>query len=143
MATKISSLNIPDMPRDDMGATYWLKNFARCLAENQDIWPLVDMTAEESERITALAAAFREAHRIANCPSSNTSPNVLAKTLARNEAVLAVREVVKAIKGNPDISDSQRITLGIEPRSPKQRREIARRAARERLVHLASGSARG
>ena len=115
---KLSSLTLPTagMPGDDYGAETWLQNFAAGLANQPELWHFIDVTQEKAERIAALVKAFHDALMVATSPVSNSRPNIRAKTLARNEAVKAVREVFNAIKAAPEITSGQLWNFGIDPR---------------------------
>ena len=121
------------MPYDDLGASLWLAVFAQSLAEHPELWHFIDVTQERSERITALAAAFDKALAIAHSPLSNSKPNIRAKTLARNEAVKAVREVVNAIKAAPELTQSQIWNFGIDPRKIVDKRPRAKKSQKALL----------
>ena len=118
MAGRLSSLNLSCMPNADGAAYFWLKNFAKAVAENPEA---VGATSEQSRTVSALVEGFQQAYNRASRPATRTSPNVEAKVLARNEAVRAVRELVNTIKANPAITDVQRVRLGIHKRAPPRR----------------------
>ena len=126
---RISSLQLQSagMPNGDYEAIMWLENFANAVGEDP---AKVGATAEQSERISSLVKAFHEAYMVAKSPLSNTAINVRAKTVARNEAVKAVRDLANAIKANPEISDADKLNYGIDVH--KRERERRNRARRER-----------
>lgn len=67
----------------------WLEGFAQNISEDTEVRGLVGISDAQCTELTELAKAFHEKLFIANSPSSNTSPNVEAKTLARNAVVIA------------------------------------------------------
>lgn len=64
-------------------------------------------------RIGEVARAFESALLTASCAMTRPAPNIRAKVMARNEAVLAVRPLVHAIKANPAISRGKFLCFGL------------------------------
>ncbi len=129
MADKPRPLTIYCMPRDDWGALFWLNGFASSLASRHEA---VGVQREAADNIAALAKAFDEAYFTAKSPASNTKRNIELKTLARNAAVLAVRQVIETIKSNPQVTAGQIIDLGLDSPNTvaKQRKRYQDRVRR-------------
>lgn len=124
-----SNLQSAGMPNDDGGARIWLDIFARSLEQHRDLWPVIGIRQPDVELITALVQDFDEKYMLAYNPATRTRPNILAKTLARHAAVAAIRPWINQIKANPLISESQRLSLNINPKNTaeKQRARHKRR----------------
>lgn len=132
---KLTSMQLQSagMPNDDGRASMWLEGFAHNLVTQRELWPLIGVTQESSDRITALAKAFSKAVLLAHGYDTGTAPNIRAKTLARNEAVAAVREVVNAAKANPNLMPAQLVALNIIPKIGRDRR---RKQAKDRIRRM-------
>ena len=126
---KVRTLNIAGMPKRDAEALQWLQNFAHGLASCPDLWAAMGVTRDTSERVAALVKAFDEALTIASAPGSSAS-HVLAKTMARNNAVLAVRAAVNSAKANPAIGSVHLGRLNL----PTIRDELERQRIEARLA---------
>lgn len=122
-----NSLTITDMPNGDLGASMWMQNFARHLPQ---VRAALGMSPEACDEIASLVGDFERKLSIADNCMTRTKPNIEAKTLARNAAVLAIRPLVKQLKTLPGISAAHLFNLGIEPPEYAARRR-KRAAARQ------------
>ena len=127
MAAKLPYLRVADMPGRDVDAEIWLAGFAQNLARNPSAY---GVSAELCNTVSNRVAAFSKAYSAATHPKTKTPVAIEAKTLARNEAVKAVREVIDIINAQPEIRDSQRMLLGLRRRFNERGKKELRAARR-------------
>jgi hypothetical protein len=80
----------------------------------------------------ALDAEWQAAYRMARDPSKRTGGKVVAKNDARARLIVMASMLARTIAGNPDVSDEQRLGLGLSVRSkslplaaPRMPRELS------------------
>lgn len=130
------------IPSRDCKAASWLSNFARhLLEEREETFSVIQR--ETAERMAAAARRFDEAHLKANCNSSRTTVSIEAKNIARKDAEKIAREIMRAIRADDSLSDSQLLNLGMNPRpamnrdgSPRRSQPVTRIDATPHLCFL-------
>ncbi len=110
------------LPRREADMMQWAKVFSQKLnaAPGPEHY---GVTAAEAAGYAARLAEAQSAYALANDPNTRTTPEVARKDAALAELAAQSRVLVKVIKARPSVTDAQRESLGIAPRT------VARKSA--------------
>src|SRR5688500_457350 len=91
---------------------------ARLSAAPQDYGVSPQQAADLAARQQALAAAQARVSE----PATRTRPNIADRNDAREAFKAEARRIVSIIKGQPDVTDAQRLALGLKARNTTRTR---------------------
>lgn len=91
----------------------WMANFEGLVTLN---YAQYGITQPQSLTLTGLFDNYRVAYETAIEPSTRTRPAVAAKNTATNTLKLEVRRLVSIIDGQANVTDAQRLALGLKVR---------------------------
>lgn len=120
----------PTTTSKDSDLLSWSKNFADRISESPDEFRL---TGEQAIGFAAAQEAFAQAYKIATCPTTNSSSNIVCKNEAREQMLRGphgARELVAYIQNHPATTDAARISLGLSVPKNRRRGSGGRSAAR-------------
>lgn len=104
----------PYIPNSDASYNSWLINFATLIAAN----PLTyGLTAGDATTINTAEAAWVAAYALVTSPATKTATTVQAKNIERVSSLNVVRPYAQTISLNPGVSSSNKIALGLNPRT--------------------------
>jgi hypothetical protein len=107
------------MPRRDLDARDWMRDFARGLVERGELYKV---TPQEAADVSEAAQRFALALARATNPQTRTAGAVAEKDDLRRAAELACRPVYARIKADPSIDAAAKVDLGMRPpRGPRSR----------------------
>lgn len=92
----------------------WLDNFSAMITASPATYGL---TAGDATNISTVDAALDAAYTLAVNPSTRTPTSVQAKNIARANALATARPYAQRIANNAGISSSNKIALGLNPRT--------------------------
>lgn len=108
---------MPDfLPRRSAQMVTWSRNFDSVLNAQYESYGISQQVAE---LYSQLHAAFAEAFQRANDSSTNGDTAMLVKRETEAAARDYARKIGGQIRANPDVSDEQRVILGLRPRRKK------------------------
>jgi hypothetical protein len=105
------------MPSKDADLVTWLRNFSTRLSEDPEA---VHQTPASAASFAVLANNFFQAYTTSEEPSTRTSGTINARNVARDAVKNAARYLIMQINGHEDVTDQQKIDLGIHVRSKPQ-----------------------
>lgn len=100
------------IPRRDLLALGWMKNFASTIAAGPGVYALEPAQAAS---IQSVVDAYNTAFYVATAPGTRTSSTVIVKDQARNTAEQLCRVYASQIKANAGIDDADKIAVGVRP----------------------------
>lgn len=105
---------MPDfLPRRQVEFLHWSANFDRHInLAPQDY----GLAAQQAAEYSQLHAAFAQAYRIANDPSTGGKSAVAGKDMAEVTLRKHARQLAGIIRAQPGVNDQQRIALGLKQR---------------------------
>lgn len=101
------------LPSKEADLFNWLANFEGLVTAD---FAQYGITQPQSLSLTGLFDNYRAAYETAIEPSTRTRPAVAAKNTSRDALVLEVRRLVSIIDGQANVSDAQRLALGLKVR---------------------------
>lgn len=104
----------PYIPAKDADFANWSANFATLIAASPATYGL---TSGDAATITAADAAFQTAYSTAINPATRTPVTVQAKDTARTSTQVTERAYGQTIANNAGVSPSDKIALGLNPRT--------------------------
>jgi hypothetical protein len=104
----------PYVPSRDANLANWADNFATLIAAAPALYGL---TAGDSVTISAAQAAFAAAYAVVTSPSTKTAEAVSAKNTAKILMLQTLRPYAQQIGLNAGVASSDKIALGINPRT--------------------------
>ncbi|MFT3788065.1 MAG: hypothetical protein QM770_18150 [Tepidisphaeraceae bacterium] len=105
------------MPRGDLDALTWMKNYAaRLLARPADYF----VTPDEADALRAAVQTFDDALRLAIEPSTRTASAIASKDAARATADGACRVLYNRIKADTRVEATAKINAGVRPANPRR-----------------------
>jgi hypothetical protein len=114
------------LPNADVALLEWSANFAARLSESGESYGISPAQAAD---YAAKNAAYAAAFYTAAGPSTGTRTAVVAKNQARAALRAAARQLALIVKGQPSVTDAQRVELGLAPRPAGRPAPIGRPAA--------------
>ena len=110
------------IPRSDTRAAGWMRNFARTLAEEPEVYRA---STREVEAVAESVALFRAAFAALHDRNARSMAMTRRKDDARAAAEAACRPVYARIKGDPQIDVPAKIRIGIRPAKGGRSRSAA------------------
>lgn len=104
----------PYIPPKDAAYASWLANFATLIAASPMTYGLV---ASDATTISAANTSFQNAYALVTSPTTKTKDTVQAKNIARVDSLNTVRPYAINISLNPGVSASNKVALGLNPRT--------------------------
>lgn len=102
------------IPPKDADFAPWLVNFSTMITASPATYGLV---AGDAVSIAAQNTAFAAAYALVTSPSTKTPTTVQAKNIAKANALATVRPYAQRIANNAGVSSSNKIALGLNPRT--------------------------
>jgi hypothetical protein len=126
---------MPDfLPRQDAELRGWMRSFSDNISVNYADLGLTELDATNySAGVDAFAAGFAMAFE----PATRTRANSATKDAARQQVVAQTRALVRIIRANPAVTNTQLVDLGLPPR-PRRGALIGPPATAPRLELLPS-----
>jgi hypothetical protein len=107
-------MSAPYIPPKDADFANWLANFSTMITASPATYGL---TAGDATTIAAQDTAFQAAYTLAVNPSTRTPATVAAKDAAKVTALGVVRPYAQRIANNAGVSPSNKVALGLNPRT--------------------------
>jgi hypothetical protein len=104
----------PYVPTKDALFSNWLDNFATLLAADPALYGL---TAGDAATVTAQQVAWAAAYGLVTSPSTKTAEAVSAKNDAKINALGVVRPLAQRISLNAGVASSDKVAIGVNPRT--------------------------
>jgi hypothetical protein len=109
-------MGVSFLPSTELDLLSWSANFAAKVAGDPAFW---GVSVEQSDAFVALQTNFAESIRVASDPSTRTRGNVIVKNQCDAALRVAARQLAKVIDGQPDVTDSDRSSLGLTVRAAR------------------------
>lgn len=109
-------MGVSFLPSTELGLLSWSANFAAKVAADPEFW---GVSVEQSDAFVALQASFADAIDVANNPTMRTRVHVTEKNELDAALRAAARQVAKVIDGQPDVTDPDRLSLGLTVRAAR------------------------
>lgn len=104
----------PYLPAADAKFNNWIQNFSTLISASPASYGL---TAGDASNIASAAAAWASAYAMVTSPTTKTAHTVSAKNTARVNAHAVVRPYAQNISLNAGVSSSNKIAVGVNPRT--------------------------
>jgi hypothetical protein len=104
----------PYIPPKDADYDGWLTNFSALITTAPGTY---GVTSGDATAIAAAQAAWHSAYLLVTSPSTKTATTVAAKDTQRVSSLAAVRPYAQQISLNPGVLTSNKIALGVNPRT--------------------------
>ncbi len=117
-------------PSTDAGLLGWARNMSQRLSADYGAYGIDEPRAAD---FAALFESYADAYQAANVPGIRSSAATSIKNQAREALKNAARLIVSIVRGQTDVSDAQKIELGITLPAPR-RRTIPRPSHAPRLA---------
>jgi hypothetical protein len=105
-------------PSTDAGLLAWAQNLSQRLSAD---YAAFGIDEERAADFAARVDAYAETYRNANVPGVRIVANTRLKSEARESMKAAARLIVSVVRGQPQVSDAQKIKLGITVPAPRRR----------------------
>lgn len=100
-------------PRREAELVPWLANFNTLVQANALQYTL---PASFVTSLGTTTTAFMSAWNITQVPTTRTTPSINAKDIAKNNVLNVVRAIIGILQANTNITDAQRLALGMHVR---------------------------
>lgn len=110
----MASTNIPYVPRRDSDLAAWATNFSTLLTAAPATY---GQTSGTAAAVAAVVATFIADYSAVTSPSTRTPAAVQAKDTAKVNMLATVRPVAVNISLNPAVLTSDKIAIGVNPRT--------------------------
>ena len=101
------------LPRREAELLNWIGNFDRKISLSAESFGL---SPEQAAEHHVLYAAYASLFQSANDPSKRTPSIITAKDTARESLKEMTRQLATIVRAQPQVSDEQRVELGLRPR---------------------------
>jgi hypothetical protein len=122
------------LPNADSALLHWCRNFAERIAIDPE---RLGISPALSADFAAKTEAYATAYQAAAEPGTRSRSLVMTKNDCRAALRAAARHLAQLVKGQADVSDAERVTLGLAPRTTGHAAPIARPAAAPSLSIVA------
>lgn len=104
----------PYIPPKDADLNNWLANFSSLITAGPATYGLV---AADATSIAAATASWTAAYNLVTSPATKTATTVQAKNVQRVNVLAIARPYAQTIANNAGVSPSNKIALGLNPRT--------------------------
>lgn len=118
------------MPNTDSGLLQWSQQFAQKIALDPEAYGI---TPAQSAELSAAQASYAENYQLALAPKTRTRVAVAEKNHSRSAFKRVAKRMAAVIDTQANVSDPQRVALGLNVRGP--RRRIGKPQTAPRLQH--------
>lgn len=109
------------LPRSEGLLLMWLENFGRRIdAAPEDF----GITPQQAAEFQSLLAAFAHLYQLAQQPATRTPAGVVGKDTAKAAVVAMARRLAALAQASADVTDAQRVLLGLRLRWSDRRRHV-------------------
>ncbi len=105
-------------PSTDAGLLAWAQNLSQRLSVDPEAFGVGELVAAQ---LADLVARYDEAYRLANMPNTRITSRTVQKNESRDALKHAARRIVSIVRGQADVTDAQRIELGMSVPAPRRR----------------------
>jgi len=114
------------LPGSDSGLLNWSVNFSFHVLADAAGPGDFGVTPDEANAYAVTQAAYGDAYRRANAPETRGPASVMVKNERRRELVAATRRLAMFITARQNVTNGQRVGLGLNAAKPKRRRHVPR-----------------
>lgn len=104
----------PYIPTTDAGLDAWLNNFSTLITASPSAYGLL---SSDAATIAAAVASWHAEYLLVSSPTTKTASTVSAKNTAKVTTLGIIRPYSQNIANNPGVSSSNKIALGLNPKT--------------------------